>query len=132
MTAKHSLVDFQGKWVVVTGATSGIGEAISLELRRQGARLVVVGRDIDKLEGLLSRIGNDDNCLMCLDLNDDTEIVPQVKEVAKKTGRIYGFCHSAGIVETRPLHSISAANLKPILNVNFLSGIEIAQAVCRR
>ena len=128
----HSLVDYHRKWVVVTGATSGIGEAISLELRRQGARLIIVGRDINKLNSLMSRIGNDDNYVMCLDLNDCADIVPKVKKISEKTGRIYGFCHAAGIVETRPLHSINTEKLKAILDVNFVSGIEMARAVCRR
>ena len=52
-----------GKTCLVTGATSGIGEATALELARRGATVVVVGRDVNKATATVARIkretGND-------------------------------------------------------------------------
>ena len=49
----------KGKIVLVTGATSGIGRVTARELARQGAKVVVVGRDPGKLDGIKREIGAD-------------------------------------------------------------------------
>ncbi len=53
-------------------------------------------------------------------------------DFAKRNGRVYGVCHSAGVVETRPLSGIKREGVLSMLEVNLMSGIEIARAVCRR
>ena len=40
---------FEGRWIVVSGASSGIGRAISLQLVAQGARVVLMGRNVERL-----------------------------------------------------------------------------------
>ncbi|MBV9330656.1 MAG: SDR family NAD(P)-dependent oxidoreductase, partial [Alphaproteobacteria bacterium] len=46
-----------GKTIVITGATSGIGEVAALELARQGARLVLIARDRSRAEASLEKLG---------------------------------------------------------------------------
>jgi NAD(P)-dependent dehydrogenase (short-subunit alcohol dehydrogenase family) len=43
-------IDFQGKRIIVTGASSGIGRAIAIELGRRGASLVLIGRNESEIE----------------------------------------------------------------------------------
>ena len=128
----HPLVDFQGKYVIVTGATSGIGQAISIELGRQGAKPILVGKNPDKLRDTASQLKSPGMETLCLDLNDHAAIFPQVKELSRKIGRIYGLCHSAGIVDTVPLSSLSVEKIMAMMSVNLVAGIEIARAVSRR
>jgi NAD(P)-dependent dehydrogenase (short-subunit alcohol dehydrogenase family) len=70
--------------------------------------------------------------LLSLDLTLLSEIYPKVKELCKKTGRIYGLCHSAGIVETHPLSATKIENVHHMLDVHLLAGIELARVVSRR
>lgn len=128
----NHLIDFQGKYVVVTGATSGIGRAIASELGRQGAKPILVGKDPDKLRDAASRLRSPGMETLCLDLNDHAGIFPQVKELTRKIGRVYGLCHSAGIVDTVPLSSLSVEKITAMMSVNLIAGIEIARAVSRR
>src|SRR5512146_831394 len=107
----HPFVDFQGKYVVVTGATSGIGEAIAVELSRRGARPVLVGRSMKKLEDTASRLESPEHEKLCVDLIDQAGILPRVQELCRKTGRIYGVCHAAGTADTAPLSSCSVDKL---------------------
>src|SRR4030043_2402744 len=128
----HPLIDFQGKYVIVTGATSGIGQAISIELARQGAKPILVGKNPDKLKDTASRLESPGIETLCIDLNDHAAILPQVKELSRKIGRILGVCHSAGIVDTVPLSSLSVEKIKAMMSVNLIAGIEMARAVSRR
>ena len=55
-----------------------------------------------------------------------------LKETVKKIGRIYGLCHCAGIVETRPLASARAEGIKAMYDINVVAGIELARVLSRR
>jgi NAD(P)-dependent dehydrogenase (short-subunit alcohol dehydrogenase family) len=125
-------IDFQGKRVVVTGASSGIGRAICMELSEYGAGLILMGRDeegLSETRGLLK--GNEHHAIL-LDLKDYSAIIPRIQEFARDFGRIYGMCHSAGVDETRPLGSYKIDLIYSMLDINLVSGIELAKAVCRR
>ena len=125
-------VDFQGKKVIVTGASSGIGRAISIALSRYGASLILFGRNRERLDETAALLGSDDYYTILLDLKKHLEIYQKIKEFSKEFGRIYGLCNSAGIVETRPLSSCKTNGIKSMMDINLLSGIELARAVCRR
>jgi NAD(P)-dependent dehydrogenase (short-subunit alcohol dehydrogenase family) len=127
-----SLVDFSGKTVLVTGASSGIGRAICLELGRQGAGLVLLGRRHDALTETAALLKPNDSHILIFDLKDHGAILPRIREFAQRAGRIYGLCHAAGTVETRPLSSMNVEGFQSMLDVNLVAGLELARAVCRR
>ena len=129
---KTPFLDFEGKKVVVTGASSGIGRAIAIELSRHGAGLILIGRNQKRLDKTASSLDTDDWHIINLDLSNHAEIVLKIREVSKTVGRIYGLCHSAGSVETRPLSSTKVEGLGAMMDVNFIAGMEIAKAVSRR
>jgi NAD(P)-dependent dehydrogenase (short-subunit alcohol dehydrogenase family) len=129
---REPFIDFQGKTVWVTGASSGIGRAVSVELSRRGARLVLVGRDEKRLRETADLL-EDTNCdILSWDLRNLSEMETTIKTLVRKTGRIYGLCHSAGIVETRPLSSNSMEIVQSMLNINLMAGLELARIICRR
>jgi len=128
----NPLMEFQGKKIVVTGASSGIGRAISIELSRYGASLILLGRNKEGLDGTANLLQSDDYHTLILDLKERSLIYPKIIEISKESGRIYGLCHCAGVVETRPLGLCMTDGFKEMIDVNLLSGIELARAVCRR
>ena len=123
---------FQGKTIVVSGASSGIGRAVAVHLARQGAGLVLIGRDRGRLEET-ARQGNAPVCrILELDLSRQTDIMPAIKGTVPAVGRLYGLCHAAGTVETLPLSATSPEKLQAMIQVNYLGGMELARAVTRR
>ena len=83
-----STQDFNGKWALVTGASSGIGAALSRELAKHGAKLILTARRLDRLEklaGELKAIGTEVR-IITADLNDPA--APQ---------KLYGASEGAGL-----------------------------------
>jgi len=128
----HPFIDFEQKYVIVTGATSGIGRAISLELSRQNARVILVGRDESRLAETMNNMEGTGHHTLCLDLSLVATIGSFLKETVKKICRIYGFCHCAGIVETRPIASAKADGIRAMYDINVVAGIEFARFLSRR
>ena len=125
-------IDFKGRNVIVTGASSGIGRAISIQLSRCGATVVLIGRNRERLEETAAQLATRDPYVVCLDLTLHSEIVPKIRALSKEIGRIYGLCHCAGIVETRPLSSYKIEGLNAMMDINVTAGIELARVICRR
>jgi NAD(P)-dependent dehydrogenase (short-subunit alcohol dehydrogenase family) len=125
-------IDFEGKTIWVTGASSGIGRAVAVELDRRGARLVLLGRNEQRLQETMDLLGNRGGDALPWDLTNLAELEATVRNMVRKSGRIYGFCHSAGIVETRPLSSNSMEIVQSMLTINLLAGLELARILCRR
>ena len=123
----------EGRRVLVTGASSGLGRAISIELSRHGAVLILVGRNRPALEETQAALAaSPDHDILELDLRDQKQIYPRTREAVERQGPIYGFCHSAGVVDTRPLQATSRESIQAILDVNLLAGLEMARVISRR
>jgi NAD(P)-dependent dehydrogenase (short-subunit alcohol dehydrogenase family) len=132
MNQAEPFIDFAGRRVVVTGASSGIGRAIAIEISRRGGAVVLMGRDQGRLAETESMLCEKAADVVSLDLRDPGTIAAAVKGIVTKCGRIYGLCHCAGVVETLPLNAITQAGLQTLLNVNLVAGLELAKAVSRR
>ncbi|PYM13309.1 MAG: hypothetical protein DME18_09360, partial [Verrucomicrobia bacterium] len=76
-------VDFTGRWVIVTGASSGIGQAIAIELSRRGAALVLMGRDPRKLSRTAEAMMSRNVDAVSIDLLDTGSILPCVRKLVE-------------------------------------------------
>jgi NAD(P)-dependent dehydrogenase (short-subunit alcohol dehydrogenase family) len=123
---------FGGKTIVVSGASSGIGRAIAIALGKQGAGLVLIGRNRERLEETAGQAQAPNCRVFEFDLSRHAEIAPAIQAVSVETGRLYGLCHAAGAVETLQFSATSPEKMLAMLQVNYLGGIELARAVCRR
>ena len=131
-TGDRSFLAFDGRWVVVTGASSGLGRATALELARHGARPVLIGRDAQRLAETATALHGSEHRVLSLDLARHDAIAPAIANLCADVGPLYGLCHAAGIALTRPLSSNTAEVMQSQLDVNLLAGLELARAVCRR
>jgi len=124
---------YDGRWLIVSGASAGIGRAISIALVAQGARVVLMGRDADRLGETARRAGPPEQTLVCpLDLSELAGIVPAVRTLVARTGRLYGLCHSAGLSMTLPLSAFRPERVQALMNVNFQAGLELSRALVER
>lgn len=83
--------------VIITGATSGIGEAAARELAKAGARLVVTGRNQDRLNQLVAELGDDRVLGVPMDVRSPTDASRVARSALDRFGRIDTLVANAGI-----------------------------------
>lgn len=132
MPSPAPFLDFTGRWLVVTGASSGLGRAIAIELSRHGAGVALVGRRREALDETAAQLGGTPHRIVELDLAQHEAIVPAITQLKQDVGALYGLCHAAGVVQTRPLASNTVDTVRAQLDINLLAGLELTRAVCRR
>ncbi|MEO6950730.1 MAG: SDR family oxidoreductase [Polyangia bacterium] len=122
--------DFADRWILVSGASSGLGRAIARELSSRGARVVLIGRRRDKLEETRALCTHAEVCE--LDLSQHDTIIPAVTSLAAKLGRIYGLVHCAGVSAVLPLSASKPERIRQMFDLNFVAGVELARGLTRR
>lgn len=120
----------EGKTIVVTGASSGIGRQCAVDCSKQGARVIAVARNQDRLEETLSLLEGDGHRCYCYDFSDSQWIENLVTSIVSDCGRIGGLVYAAGIEKTLPFKLLKPEDYNQILQVNTLSALEMARWVC--
>jgi NAD(P)-dependent dehydrogenase (short-subunit alcohol dehydrogenase family) len=93
---------------------------------------MLVGRDRERLAATAGLLADAEHRALIIDLAKLDTIAPEIVRLRQECGPIYGLCHAAGIVMTRPLHANTVEVVQSQLDVNLLAGLELARAVCRR
>lgn len=123
----NTLKEFEGKRLIVTGASSGIGYKISSDLASSGATILALGRNSEKLESL-KKISPNNIEIELLDVTDFTQLRVVVNKFVEK-GRIDGCVHSAGINKFTPLRAFNWTVFDKIMKVNVHTGIELVRLI---
>jgi len=106
---------------IVTGASNGIGKAISELLVSLGANVLGIARNKEKLSELKSQLGHNFNYNL-KDLSKEIDLLPQyLEELAKEYGKFNGIILCAGIQETKTISSIKYDKSLEIFDVNYHS-----------
>lgn len=132
MTIEFNTIDFENKWIIVTGASSGIGRGIARALASCNANLILVGRNEGTLAETAENIPAEKVKLLVADLSITESIIPAVKDLIAEVGCIYGFCHSAGIIDIRPIKVMTPASMLQQFDVNLVAGTEIVRALSKK
>ena len=91
------MVAFEGKVVLITGAGSGIGEAVARAFARAGATLVAADKDKDRLEALEKDLGTEKLLVKKVDTSDVGDCEDLVEAAIKKFGKIDVLVNDAGV-----------------------------------
>lgn len=125
---KETPFSLEGKAVLVTGASSGIGRAVAVECAKMGAHIIAVGRNEARLNETMSMLAGDNHTAFQGDLTSDDAVAGLVETVAA----VDGVVHCAGIVKSAPLPFISLKDTRHILDVNCLAPLALSQALIRK
>src|SRR3954451_1700984 len=120
-----------GKRVVVTGGTSGIGEATSRRFLEEGARVVALAVGEDEVATAPERLPGITAALRC-DVADAAQVAEAFAEVDELLGGIDVLVANAGISIRKPFLEIEESDWRRVLDVNLTGVFNCAQQAARR
>lgn len=122
---------YDGQVAVVTGASSGIGRRVALDLAERGAVVIGVARRASLLAALadeLQRSSPDSRTVVC-DVSDTDQLRSVVAEVERRHGRIDVLVSNAGTYESTPITAPASDSYVRVMATNFLAPVTATQAV---
>lgn len=118
----------EGKTVLVTGASSGIGRATAIECSKLGAKVVITARHEERLKETLSALEGDGHQLILCEMTNDDDLTTLVETVPVLDGLV---CN-AGINKLVPIRQLKAEDLNHIFEVNTFSSIILLQKLMKK
>jgi NADP-dependent 3-hydroxy acid dehydrogenase YdfG len=115
---------------IVTGASSGIGEATALALAREGATVALVARRAERLEELAELIASEgpEPIVIPADLTDAAEAPRVISEVVEKAGRIDILVNNAGVMLLGPIADAPVEEWERMIDINLRGLLHCAHA----
>ncbi|MCL7986011.1 MAG: SDR family oxidoreductase [marine benthic group bacterium] len=126
-------MDLQGAKALVTGGSEGIGKAIAVALKREGADVVITGRRADVLEAAAEEIGVG---WSVGDVGDEDDAIRTVREFVEQHGRLDILVNNAGFGRFAPLVEMELSDMEEVYRTNvfgaFLMAREAAKVFIRQ
>jgi NAD(P)-dependent dehydrogenase (short-subunit alcohol dehydrogenase family) len=116
-----------GKNILVTGASSGIGRVTAIKCSELGARLIISGRDQERLSETFFSLKGEGHEFRLLDLSETKKI----SEIIQNIPQIDGFVSSAGIAKLSSIRFIKEDVLRHILEVNSVAPISLTKQLVK-
>ena len=124
-------MSLQKKVVWITGASSGIGEALAYEFNRKGTHLILSARRTEELERVRDGCINGDETvkLLPLDLTDTASIESKTEEALKFFGSIDMLINNGGISQRAFAIDSTMETIRQVMEVNFFGTVALTKAV---
>ncbi|MCU5599330.1 SDR family oxidoreductase [Bacillus wiedmannii] len=122
----------QDKVIVITGASSGIGEQVAMQVAEQGATPVLMARTEEKLKALAEKIKETYNTpcyYYVLDVSEETEVQSVFSKVLQEVGRIDILVNNAGFGIFKTFEDASMDEVKDMFQVNVFGLVACTKAV---
>jgi gluconate 5-dehydrogenase len=129
-----SLFDLTGKIALVTGSTSGLGQAIAGGLGAAGATIIVNGRNQERLDKTvadfkargLKAVG------YSFDVTDEPAVIAAVEKIESEVGPIDVLVNNAGIQRRQPLVEMDTATFREVIETNLTSLFIVGRTVAKK
>jgi len=120
----------EGKKILVTGASSGIGRGIAIECSRMGASVVISGRNQARLEETFSMMEHDcDHKMVIADLSSEEGVFALVDGIGDS---LDGVVLCAGFTIVKPFKFVSNKDLNAIMSVNYNAPVLLTQRLIKK
>jgi NAD(P)-dependent dehydrogenase (short-subunit alcohol dehydrogenase family) len=113
----------ENKTILVTGASSGIGKATAIECAKMGAKVVITGRNAERLQETFEQLEGDGHLQITADLNDERQIAALVEKLPE----LQGIVHCAGIAVNKPFKFVKQEEFNRLMQTNFYAPVFITQ-----
>lgn len=102
------------KNILVTGASSGIGRSIAIECSKMGAHIILVARNINRLNETLELLEGEGHLIVPVDLTKEEDIINLINRIPQLNGCV----HCAGIPQMSPISYFKRDDIKSLFDVN--------------
>ncbi|MGD1922716.1 MAG: SDR family oxidoreductase [Paracoccaceae bacterium] len=122
------LFDLSGKTALITGSSQGIGYALAEGLAKAGARIVLNGRNVGKLEAAATALGGTP---LAFDVTDHAAVRKAVDGFEAESGPIDILINNAGMQHRTPLEDFDPSDFERLMATNVTSVFNVGQACAR-
>lgn len=117
-----------GKTILITGASSGIGMATAIECSKLGANVVITGRDAERLQKTYEQLEGEGHLQIIADLTSQDDIDALVKELPSLDGLV----NNAGLSRNKPVNFIKQDDLDYIYSANVFAPILLTKSLLKK
>jgi len=125
-------LQLEGRTILVTGASSGIGRGTAVLLSELGANVVLAGRDVRRLEDTAAAMRPGNHRLKPFDLNNLDGIPEWLSGIVDEVGPMHGLAHCAGVAALLPLRVLTTKQTDQMMRINFYSAVALTTGFCRK
>lgn len=118
----------EGKKILVTGASSGIGQAIAVECSKMGATLVITGRNEERLSETMQMLEGQGHMAIVADLTNPDDIA----RIAAECPVLHGLVNNAGIGHTSLVRFIKMADVERVFQTNTFAPIMLTKELLKK
>lgn len=118
----------EGKTILVTGASSGIGRATAVECSKMGAKVIITARNEPRLTHVMNELEGTGHQLFICDLNNESAIDSMVSELPE----VQGLVNNAGFTRILPIQFLNTEDISNILQVNSIAPILLLQKLLKK
>lgn len=132
MDQKYNPFSLNDKLILITGASSGIGRQCAIACSLMGARVVLLGRDQERLAATLRMMTEPlKHIKYAMDLVDFKKVEEVVSDLVSKQGTIDGLINCAGVSTTLPLNSSTPEKMEHFLKTNVIGPMNLTRLVVK-
>lgn len=118
----------EGKTILVTGASSGIGRGIAIACSKMGATVIINGRNEQRLAETMTEMQGEENLSLAADLSDSNSLTEMVSRLPK----LDGIVHCAGIGQRVLCKQLQEADLDTMMDVNFKAPVMLQTEILKQ
>ena len=132
MNSMYNPFSLKDRKILITGASSGIGRQCAIECSRMGAKIVLIGRNEERLMETYSSLEGTNHIPIVANIIDFNEFDHILSDCLEKDGPVNGFLHVAGIERTLPLRNLKPDDYMDLYKTNFVSGVNILKIISKK
>jgi len=118
-------MEFTDQIVLITGASSGIGKQLAIDLAKRGAVVIGCGRSIERLKDVLKEVrqSSPTSLMIGCDVGDPEQVHGMIEKILSDYGRVDILINNAGVGMRKPFYETDVATVEEIMRINYFGAV---------